>query len=48
MIFKGRGEILYNTAQEFLREYNAIKGIVEATVISAAPLSAENLEALKK
>ncbi|EEI94111.1 ATP synthase F1, delta subunit [Sphingobacterium spiritivorum ATCC 33300] len=48
MIFKGRGEILYNTAQEFLREYNVIKGIVEATVISAAPLSAENLDALKK
>jgi F-type H+-transporting ATPase subunit delta len=47
MIYKGRGEILYSTAQEFLRGYNVIKGVVEATVTSASTLSTENFEALK-
>ncbi|WP_270088230.1 ATP synthase F1 subunit delta [Sphingobacterium sp. SYP-B4668] len=47
VIYKGRGEILYSTAEEFLRGYNVIKGVVEATVISASTLSTENFETLK-
>lgn len=39
---KGRSGILYGTAQEFLNEYDSRKGIVNATVISAAPLNEEN------
>lgn len=48
MIRKGRGGLLYGTAQEFVREYNEYKGIVKATVTSATPLSEENFEALRK
>ena len=47
MINKGRGEIVYATSQEFIREYNEVKGIVKATVTSAAPLSEANLAAMK-
>lgn len=47
MVRKGRSNILYATALEFVREYNEIKGIVKAEVTSAAPLSAANIEALK-
>ncbi|TZF81289.1 ATP synthase F1 subunit delta [Pedobacter sp. BS3] len=39
---KGRSEILYATAKEFINEYNKRKGIIKATVVSAAPLSDEN------
>lgn len=39
---KGRSEILFATAKEFLNEYNTRKNIVKAYVVSAAPLSAEN------
>lgn len=48
MVRKGRGGILYGTAQEFVREYNEVKGIVNATVTSSATLSAENFEALRQ
>lgn len=48
MVRKGRGGILYPTAQEFVREYNEHKGIVHATVTSAAPLSTESLETLRQ
>lgn len=47
MVRKGRAGILYATAQEFIREYNEVKGIVHATVVSAAPLSQPNLEELR-
>ncbi|HEY1024771.1 MAG TPA: ATP synthase F1 subunit delta [Sphingobacteriaceae bacterium] len=40
---KGRSEILFSTAKEFLSEYDQLKGIVNATVTSAAPLSEENI-----
>ncbi|QKJ30965.1 ATP synthase F1 subunit delta [Mucilaginibacter mali] len=46
MVNKSRGEILYPTAQEFVNQYNVIKNIINATVVSAAPLSAENLQKL--
>jgi len=47
MVRKGRAGILYPTAQEFIRQYNEVKGIVHATVTSAVALSAANLDALK-
>ena len=48
MVRKGRAGILYATAREFIREYNEVKGIVHATVVSATELSAKNLDALQK
>ncbi|MGK6349781.1 ATP synthase F1 subunit delta [Parapedobacter sp. DT-150] len=48
MVRKGRAGILYATAQEFIREYNEVKGIVHATVVSAIALSAANLASLKQ
>lgn len=48
LVRKGRSNILYATAQEFVREYNEVKGIVHATVVSAQALSAANMEALTK
>ena len=48
MAKKGRAELIYATAQEFIREYNEVKGIVKAEVISAAKLSDSNIEELKK
>lgn len=47
MIVKGRAEVIEAAAHEFIREYNEVKGIVKATVISAAPLSDTNLSELK-
>ncbi|WP_374166523.1 ATP synthase F1 subunit delta [Arcticibacter sp. MXS-1] len=48
MVNKGRAEVLYSTAKEFMNEYNKRKGIVKATVTSAAPLSAANLKAIEE
>ncbi|SEL59575.1 ATP synthase F1 subunit delta [Parapedobacter koreensis] len=48
MVRKGRAGILYATAQEFIREYNEVKGIVHATVTSATALSTKNLDTLQK
>jgi F-type H+-transporting ATPase subunit delta len=48
MINKSRGEVLYATAREFVNQYNVIKHIVKATVISATPLSAENKKSIVK
>lgn len=42
MVNKGRGEVLFATAQEFNNQYNIIKHITKATVVSAAPLSEAN------
>jgi F-type H+-transporting ATPase subunit delta len=42
MVNKSRSEILYATAQEFVSLYNLKKNIVNATVVSAAPLSEAN------
>ncbi|MEO8949600.1 MAG: ATP synthase F1 subunit delta [Mucilaginibacter sp.] len=46
MVNKGRGEVLYTTAQEFNSQYNIIKHITKATVVSAAPLSEANKKTL--
>jgi len=42
MINKGRGDVLYVTAKEFVDQYNVIKHITKASVVSATALSAEN------
>jgi F-type H+-transporting ATPase subunit delta len=46
MVNKGRGEVLYATAQEFNNQYNIIKHITKATVVSATALSEANKKAL--
>lgn len=48
MVRKGRAGILYATAREFVREYNEVKGIVHATVVSAVALSPKNLDAQQR
>ncbi len=42
MVNKGRGEVLYTTAQEFNNQYNIIKHITKASVVSATALSEAN------
>ena len=39
VVDKGRAEIIYGVAKEFLREYNFYKNIVTAEVVSATQLS---------
>jgi F-type H+-transporting ATPase subunit delta len=46
MVNKGRGEVLYATAQEFNNQYNIIKHITKASVVSATALSEANKKAL--
>ena len=41
MVSKGRSSILFATAKQFVQQYNQLKGIVTADVISAAALTAE-------
>ena len=48
LVNKGRSAIILDIAQEFVREYNEAKGIVKASVTSAAELSATNIAALKQ
>ncbi len=47
LVDKGRANILLEIMTEFIRNYNELKGIVNATVVSAAPLSKENLSELQ-
>ena len=47
VIRKGRSEILYATAKEFISQYNILKNVVKATVISASPLSKENISQIE-
>ena len=42
MVNKGRAELLYGTAEEFINQYDAKKHITKASIISATPLSAAN------
>lgn len=41
VVSKGRSEILYATAKEFMNEYNRRQGVLTAVVTSAAPLTEE-------
>jgi F-type H+-transporting ATPase subunit delta len=42
VVRKGRSEVLFETAKEFINAYNLRKNIVKATVTSAAPLNEQN------
>lgn len=42
MINKGRGNVLFATAHEFVNQYDVLKHITQATVVSATPLSEAN------
>ncbi len=42
MINKSRGEVLFETANEYINQYNIIHHIVKATVVTPTALSAEN------
>ncbi|MBC7399643.1 MAG: ATP synthase F1 subunit delta [Mucilaginibacter sp.] len=42
MINKGRGDVLYTTAHEFVNQYDVLKHITQATVVSATALSDAN------
>ena len=44
VVRKGRSEVLFETAKEFINAYNILKNIVKATVTTAAPLSQENIK----
>ncbi|MGO1243325.1 MAG: F0F1 ATP synthase subunit delta [Sphingobacterium sp.] len=48
LVDKGRANILFEIANEFVRSYNEFKGIVNATVVSATSLSDEILTELQK
>ena len=48
VIRKGRSEVLYATAKEFISQYNIIKNVVKATVTSASPLSKENISQIEE
>lgn len=42
VVNKGRSAILFDTAKQFVQQYNAINGIVTAEVTSASPLTDAN------
>jgi F-type H+-transporting ATPase subunit delta len=46
MVDKGRGEVLYTTAHEYVNMYNIKKHITKARVVSATPLSEANKQTL--
>lgn len=46
LVKKGRADILLPIAEEFIRGYDEQKGVVKATVVSAAALSESNLSDL--
>lgn len=48
MIRKGREVLLYDTAREFSDQYNRYKGIVKASVTSAAELTGQQLEKVRE
>ncbi|PJJ79823.1 ATP synthase F1 subunit delta [Mucilaginibacter auburnensis] len=46
MVSKGRGQVIYATAKQFIELYNVKKHITKATVVSATPLSDANKQQL--
>lgn len=48
LVNKGRADILLDIVQQFVGEYNKVKGVVNASVTSATPLSEANLAELQK
>jgi F-type H+-transporting ATPase subunit delta len=47
LIKKGRSSILFGTAKSFVSQYNAIKGIVTAEVVSATALTAGHISQIE-
>jgi len=48
VISKGRAEVLYETAKEFVNGYNKINGVIKASVVSAVQLTEENKAEVKR
>ncbi|WP_407426449.1 ATP synthase F1 subunit delta [Arcticibacter sp.] len=48
VISKGRAEVLYETAKEFVNGYNRINGVIKASVVSAVQLTDENKAEIKR
>lgn len=48
VISKGRAEVLYETAKQFVNGYNQINGIIKASVVSAVQLTEENKAEVKR
>ena len=48
VVRKGRSEVLFETAKQFINAYNIRKNIVKATVTTAAPLSPENIKQVEE
>jgi len=48
VISKGRAEVLYETAKEFVNGYNKINGVIKASVVSAVQLTDENKAEVKR
>jgi F-type H+-transporting ATPase subunit delta len=46
MINKGRAEILYTAAQEYINQYDVLNNITKATIVTASPLSEVNKKAV--
>ncbi|MGV3706846.1 MAG: ATP synthase F1 subunit delta [Arcticibacter sp.] len=48
VISKGRAEVLYETAKEFVNGYNRINGIIKASVVSAVELTEQNISEVQR
>jgi len=48
VISKGRAEVLYETAKEFVNGYNRINGIIKASVVSAVQLTEQNIAEVQR
>jgi F-type H+-transporting ATPase subunit delta len=46
-IRKGRANILFPSAKEFVNQYNILKNVVKATVTSSSPLSKDNISQIE-
>jgi F-type H+-transporting ATPase subunit delta len=47
VIKKGRSEVLFATAKEFISQYNILKNVVKVTVTSASALSQDNIREIE-
>lgn len=48
VISKGRAEVLYETAKEFVNGYNRINGVIKASVVSAVQLTEQNIAEVQR
>jgi F-type H+-transporting ATPase subunit delta len=47
VIRKGRADVLFATAKEFISQYNILKNVVKVTVTSASALSQDNIKEIE-